>query len=64
MGKARKKKGQTRVYLDFLLKIHSLVKKHNRRMMFWGDISSIIELIPQLPRDIIALNWGYEADRL
>ena len=58
-----KEKGQTRVYLDFLLKIHSLVKKHNRRMMFWGDI--ILhnpELIPQLPRDIIALNWGYEAD--
>jgi hypothetical protein len=32
-------------------------------MMFWGDI--IIhepELIAELPRDIVALEWGYEAD--
>ena len=55
-------KGQTRVYLDFLLQIHRLVKTHKRRMMFWGDI--ILhqpDLIPQLPRDITALNWGYES---
>ena len=35
----------------------------NRQMMFWGDI--IIhypELIRELPRDVVALNWGYEAD--
>ena len=55
-------KGQTRVYLDFLLQIHRLVTNHKRRMMFWGDI--ILhhpDLIPQLPRDITALNWGYES---
>lgn len=31
-------------------------------MMFWGDI--ILhhpELIPQMPRDVVALEWGYEA---
>src|SRR2546430_5896818 len=31
-------------------------------MMFWGDI--ILhhpELIPELPRDVVALEWGYEA---
>src|SRR5207237_510321 len=40
-----------------------LVKSHGRRMMFWGDI--IVqkpELIRELPRDAIALEWGYEAD--
>ncbi len=55
-------KGQTRVYLDFLLQIHRLVKKHNHHMMFWGDI--ILhqpDLIAELPRDITALNWGYES---
>ena len=55
-------KGQTRVYVDFLLQIHQLVKKRDHRMMFWGDI--ILHqpaLIPELPRDIIALNWGYES---
>jgi hypothetical protein len=32
-------------------------------MQFWGDI--ILhkpELIPELPKDMIALNWGYESD--
>jgi hypothetical protein len=57
-----KEKGSTKVYLDFLLEIHKLVAKHGRTMMFWGDI--ILhqpELIGELPKDIIALEWGYEA---
>jgi hypothetical protein len=55
-------KGATRVYLDFLLRIHELVRKHGRRMMFWGDI--ILhqpELIEELPEDVVALEWGYGA---
>src|SRR5450432_1002677 len=56
-------RGRERVYLDFILKIHRAVKNRNRTMMFWGDI--ILhqpELLGELPRDITALNWGYEAD--
>lgn len=56
------KKGKTKVYLDFLLKIHKLAKMHGRKMMFWGDI--ILhqpELIKELPADVTALEWGYEA---
>lgn len=55
------KRGKEIVYLDFLLKIYNAVKSHGRTMMFWGDI--ILhkpDLIPQLPKDLIALNWGYE----
>ena len=55
--------GCGRIYLDFLLKIQTLVKSHGRTMAFWGDI--IIhhpELVPELPRDCIALEWGYEAN--
>lgn len=65
-GKSRElcaRSGRGRVYLDFLLKIHSLVKSQGRTMLFWGDI--IVEhpeLVPELPRDAIALEWGYEAD--
>ena len=34
-------------------------------MMFWGDIIlKYPQLIRELPKDIIALNWGYEADHL
>ena len=57
------KKGKTRVYLDFLIEIDKLVKRNGRRTMFWGDI--ILHepsLIKELPRDIVALNWGYEAN--
>lgn len=57
------KNGVGRVYLDFLLKIHGLVKNHGRTMQFWGDI--VIqhpELIPELPHDVVALEWGYEGD--
>lgn len=68
LGKGRSKKradqmGTTAVYLEFLKKIHKLVLKRGRRMQFWGDI--ILhqpELITQLPKDLIALNWGYEAN--
>jgi hexosaminidase len=54
--------GKGRVYLDFLKKIHGQLQNHQKIMMFWGDI--ILhhpELIPDLPRDVVALEWGYEA---
>jgi hexosaminidase len=53
--------GKGRVYLNFLLKINQAVRAHDRTMQFWGDI--IIqspELVNELPKDIIALEWGYE----
>jgi len=65
-GRSREKSGAVgrgRVYFDFLMEIHKLVTAHNRTMAFWGDI--IIqhpELVSELPRDIIALEWGYEAN--
>ena len=68
LGKGRSKKAAekssvTKVYLEFIKKIHKLVEKKGRRMQFWGDI--ILhqpELIKELPKDIIALNWGYDED--
>jgi hypothetical protein len=55
--------GKGRVYVDFLKRIHAAVKQRGRTMMFWGDIIlNHPELIPELPKDVIALNWGYEAD--
>ncbi|WP_163194968.1 beta-N-acetylhexosaminidase [Clostridium thermarum] len=57
------KLGVGRVYLDYLMKIYNEVKLRNKRMMFWGDIIiNSPELIPELPKDIIALEWGYEAE--
>jgi hexosaminidase len=56
-------RGPGRVYLDFLREIYDEVARRGYRMQFWGDmILEHPELIPELPRDVIALAWGYEAD--
>jgi len=53
--------GRGRVYLDFLLKIYEEVKARDKTMMFWGDIiNQHPELVPEIPRDTIALEWWYE----
>ncbi|MFW6132602.1 MAG: beta-N-acetylhexosaminidase [Planctomycetota bacterium] len=58
-----RRRGRGRVYLDFLRTIHELVTARGRTMMFWGDIIlQHPELIGELPRDAVALEWGYEAD--
>ncbi len=55
--------GVGRVYLDFLLKIHAELKRRGRRMQFWGDIiMEHPELVAELPKDVVALEWGYEFD--
>lgn len=58
-----RKKGVTQVYLDFLKKVADRAEKRGFSVEFWGDI--ILhqpDLIPELPRGITALEWGYEAD--
>lgn len=55
--------GSGQVYLDYLLKINSLVQGHGKRMMFWGDIiQNHPEIIDGLPSDVLAVEWGYEGD--
>jgi len=57
-----KAKGKGAVYVDFLKEIYQEVSARNRQMMFWGDIVlNYPALIKRLPKDLIALNWGYEA---
>lgn len=51
------------VYLEFLKKIHALVTRHDRKMLFWADmILKNPASLADLPRDATALVWGYEAD--
>ena len=58
-----KEKGEGRVYLEFLKQVAGLARKHGRRPMFWGDvILKHPELVPELPKDLIALDWGYEGN--
>ncbi|HEY1490336.1 MAG TPA: family 20 glycosylhydrolase [Verrucomicrobiae bacterium] len=68
LGKGQSKKlcevkGKGRVYSDFLKKIHREVARRNKRMMFWGDIIlKYPKLIRVLPKNVVALSWGYEAN--
>lgn len=55
--------GTGQVYLDFLLKIYHEVSQRGFSMQFWSDIiMAHPELVPALPNDCIALEWGYEAN--
>ena len=58
------KEGRHKVYLDHVLALHDLLsKKYGKRMQFWADI--LMEEPRQaqrLPRDIIPVLWGYEAN--
>ncbi len=50
-------------YLGFLLKVFDCVRKRGKRPMFWGDIVlRHPELVARLPKDAIALDWGYEGN--
>ena len=55
--------GVGRVYLQHILRLHELVGRFGRTMMMWGDIVlRHPDLISELPKDIVVLNWRYEAE--
>ncbi len=67
LGKGRSRRraertGTGRVYLEFILKIRKLCLKHGKRMNMWADIVlDHPEIIPEIPKDIVMLNWDYNA---
>jgi len=55
-------RGKGRVYLDYLRALDERVRARGHRMQFWGDIVlQHPELLAELPKDAIAMEWGYEA---
>lgn len=62
-GKSReliKKVGTGKSYADFLNKIIKIVRKHNKKVLFWDDIIlNHSELLNEIPEDVICLNWNY-----
>ena len=60
---ACEQRGHGLVYLDFLRQIHQEASRRGRTIQFWADIvNQHPQLIPEIPKDCIALEWGYEAD--
>ena len=52
--------GGGRLYINFLNKVISIVKKYNKEIMFWGDvILNHPDLINEIDKDVICLNWNY-----
>ena len=55
--------GTGQVYLSYLLSLYANLSGRDKTMQFWGDIIlQHPDLVSKLPRDAIALEWGYEAD--
>jgi hypothetical protein len=57
------KVGTSRLYVDFLNKIISFVKDFDKEILFWGDIIvKCPEYLKEIPKDVICINWAYNAD--
>ncbi len=54
--------GESGVYAYHINRLDKLIKPYNKRLMMWGDIAvNNIDIIKQLPKDLIILSWGYHA---
>lgn len=68
LGKGRNKasagsSGIGRLYVDFLKKVMSAVQEVGAVPMFWADIiGKYPELLGELPKNVIALDWDYSAE--
>ncbi len=55
-----KEVGLGRIYLEHLKRVAEIMKPYNKRLMFWGDVAMHYpELLEILPKDVIAVAWGY-----
>lgn len=60
-AEAVRTRGKHRVYLEFLNRIHGLVRERGKRMLFWGDILlEDLALAAEAPREALPVVWGYD----
>jgi len=53
------------VYLDHLLRLKAILDRRGKTMMVWGDmLLSHPEMLTQLPKDIVVLDWKYGSGAL
>lgn len=59
---AAKARGVGAIYFEHLSRVRDVLKPYNRRLMFWGDIAlHHPDLIGNVPKDMIVMNWQYGA---
>lgn len=57
-----KEKGVGKVYFNHINKVKDILQPYNRRLMMWGDIAlNHPDLIGEIPKDVIVMNWAYGA---
>jgi len=58
---ARLKNGETKkdLFYTHLMHTYNLLKGLGKRMMMWDDFFQYMDVVPQLPKDIIMCTWNY-----
>jgi hexosaminidase len=59
-GALAQREAPGQLYIDNLLRVHDIVRSHNKQAMIWGDIAlKHPELLKQLPKDMLVGTWQY-----
>ncbi|MEP7037989.1 MAG: glycoside hydrolase family 20 zincin-like fold domain-containing protein [Acidobacteriota bacterium] len=65
IGRSReeaKEKGVGAVYFGHIRRIRDILKPYDKKLMMWGDIAlNHPDLIGEIPKDMIVMNWAYGA---
>lgn len=57
-----KEKGVGKVYFRHINRVRDILQPYNRRLMMWGDIAlNHPELIGDIPKEMVIMNWAYGA---
>jgi hexosaminidase len=57
-----KEKGVGKVYFRHINRVRDILQPYNRKLMMWGDIAlNHPELIGEIPKEMIIMNWAYGA---
>ncbi len=55
--------GEQRIYLEHFAFVHKVVKKLGKRTMLWDDMFEYYpDILPEMPRDMIMVNWQYQSN--
>ena len=61
--KAPDLRGEAALYLEHIRFIHQLTARLGKRMMMWDDMFEFYpDILPEMPRDIIMVNWQYQSN--